>query len=226
VSVFENIQKLQTEIHELAVKCNRSSQNIHVVAVSKYARKEQIIEAQKAGLEIFGESRPQQLEERAEWYRGARVDMIGRLQRNKVKKIMPIVNKIHSVDSVKLAKEINKVAMQYDKKQEIFLQINIAEEKQKQGFLVQEIFKEIEKIRMFQNLSIVGLMTMAPQYVTEKEKHDVFRKLAILRDKLQNKYSGIQSLSMGMSNDYKQAVLAGATHIRIGTAIFEETKRK
>ena len=118
MSISENIKKVREEIKKTAENCGRHSNKIRIVAVSKYVEREQISEAIANGLTIFGESRPQQLEERTVWYQGVEVDMVGPLQRNKVKKVIPTATRIHSVDSLKLAESIEKIAAKNAKKQE------------------------------------------------------------------------------------------------------------
>ncbi len=151
--------------------------------------------------------------------------MIGHLQRNKVKALLPIVEYIHSVDSLRLAEEINTAAARLglDRKVKIFLQVNTSEEKQKFGLAVGAVSALTEQIITLPNLQVVGLMTMAPQVDDPEQCRFCFARLReIFEDLRSEKIAGreFRHLSMGMSNDYVVAVEEGATMLRIGSALF------
>ncbi len=221
-TVAENIKLVRDEISAAAIKCGRNADEIKIVAISKHADKQQVVEAINSGVSIFGESRPQQFEQRADWFKSVEVDFVGNLQRNKVKKVVPTAERIHSVDSLRLAEEINKEASKIGKTQKIFLQVNVSREKQKHGFPPKNIQEFVDKIKELENIKIIGLMTMAPQFAAKKETKRIFSQLVETRDNIRKTQKSVRFLSMGMSNDFIQAVEAGATHLRIGSAIFKK----
>ena len=197
-----------------------------VVAVTKYVGPEKIIEAYNAGIRNFGENKiqdaekkreqlPEEINKQAVWH------FLGHLQANKVKKAVGNYEYIHSVDSVKIAESIAETARDKEITQKILIQINIAEEKTKYGFTVNEIKECFGKIMGLDSLSIKGLMTMAPYTENTNLQREVFKGLRDLKNYLENEYKiNIPELSMGMSNDYQVAYEEGATIIRIGHAIF------
>lgn len=200
----------------------------NIIAVTKYFDESKIIEAYEAGLRDFGEAKvieaiekikklPQEIRENSKFH------LIGHLQTNKVGKAVGNFDYIHSVDSLKLAKTISEEALKIGVKQKIFLQINNANEEQKFGFSKDEIFTEFETIKLLKGIEIVGLMNMAPFGLGTKALSELFEDIVKLRDKLEKKIDcTLKELSMGMSGDYKEAVVAGATMIRIGRELFSK----
>ena len=213
MSTFDNLQKLKSEI-PLHVK---------IVAVTKTHPAEKILEAYTAGYKIFGENRVQELTKKyeelpkdIEWH------LIGHLQTNKVKLIAPYVNLIHSVDSMKLLKEINKCAEKENRVIDCLLQIYIAQEEKKFGLSfeeAEEIFHSKE-LQQMKNIHIAGLMGMATLTDKENQIRKEFKSLKTFFDKLNIQYSILNTLSMGMSSDYKIAIEEGSNLIRVGSAIF------
>lgn len=200
----------------------------NIIAVTKYFDESKIIEAYDAGLRDFGESRvieaiekikklPQEIRENSNFH------LIGHLQTNKAKKTVGNFDYIHSVDSLKLAELISEEAVNQGIKQKVFLQINNANEEQKFGFSKDEIFHIFEKIKLLEGLEIIGLMNMAPLNSEKSELSRLFRDIYSLRDELEKRYDcKLRELSMGMSDDYKEAVEAGATMIRLGRRLFSK----
>ena len=151
-----------------------------------------------------------------------RIDFIGHLQTNKVKDVVRHCYLIHSVDSLRLAQEINKQAKKIGKIQNVILETNISGEKTKYGFKKEELFYLFPKLLELHNIKIMGLMTIAPYFDKPEKSRPVFKGLKTLRDQLKNKYNvKLPELSMGMSNDYKIAIEEEATIIRLGRIIFE-----
>ncbi len=194
--------------------------NSKLIAVSKTKPIEMIMEAYEAGIRDFGENKVQELISKIEllpddinWH------MIGHLQTNKVKDIIDKVYLIHSVDSVKLAKVIDKEAKKKNIIVNILLEINIANEESKYGFNIEEIDKAIMEINNLSNVKILGFMCVAPNTDNPSDNRKYFK----LMRELGNKYN-YEILSMGMSNDYKIAIAEGSTYVRIGTKIFGERK--
>ena len=211
MSIADNIQKIKKEI----------SKKVKLVAVSKTMPVNYILEAYEAGQVVFGENKVQdlikkyeKLPKNIEWH------MIGHLQKNKVKYIAPFIKLIHSVDSIKILKEIDKRASQNNRIIECLLQVNISKEITKFGFMENEIEEIISDIQKYKNLKVIGLMGMASFTNDKKKISEEFSKLY----KVYKKYKILNTLSMGMSNDYNIAIKCGSTMVRIGSTIFGEKK--
>ena len=192
---------------------------VTLVAVSKTKPNTDILEAYHAGQRIFGENKAQELAQKAEelpkdisWH------MIGHLQTNKVKFIAPFVSLIHGVDSIKLLKEINKRAAQNNRIIDCLLQVHIATESTKFGFLLTEVEQVITESKTFENIRIVGLMGMATFTDDTQQITQEFKNLSTVFQSI--KSTQITILSMGMSGDYKLAIEQGSTMVRVGSAIF------
>tara|TARA_B110000902_G_scaffold93503_1_gene110813 strand:- start:10 stop:651 length:642 start_codon:yes stop_codon:yes gene_type:complete len=192
---------------------------VTLVAVSKTKPNTDILEAYHAGQRIFGENKAQELAQKAEelpkdisWH------MIGHLQTNKVKFIAPFTSLIHGVDSIKLLKEINKRAAQNNRIIDCLLQVHIATESTKFGFLLNEVEQVITESKTFENIRIVGLMGMATFTDDTQQITQEFKNLSTVFQSI--KSTQITILSMGMSGDYKLAIEQGSTMIRVGSAIF------
>lgn len=206
---------------------NSLPKNVTLVAVSKTKPVEDILEAYNTGHYIFGENKVQELTEKyeqlpkdIEWH------LIGHLQRNKVKYIAPFVSLIHSVDSFKLLKEINKQAKKNNRIIDVLLQFHIAEENTKFGFDLQEVQEMLESddFAQLENVSIIGVMGMATNTKDEEKIRDEFRTLVNYFNVLQGRFfkfnPSFKEISMGMSSDYPIAVEEGSTMIRVGSSIF------
>lgn len=198
-------------------------QDISLIAVSKTKTKEEIMEAYEAGQRIFGENKIQEmvlkwseLPKDIEWH------MIGHVQRNKVKYMGEFVSLIHSVDSLKLLKEINKQAIINNRRINCLLQMHIAQEQTKFGLNEAELFHllDSEEFGNLKNVTIQGLMGMATFTDDEEQIRKEFAYLNSIYLKLKNKMPEINVLSMGMSGDYKIAIEEGSTMVRIGSSIF------
>ncbi len=226
--IKQNISNLIKEIKMVCKKCNRSFDEIKIVAASKYANTNQILEAFYNGIQYFGENRTEELLEKysviknkVNWH------FIGHLQSRKVKKVVPIVELIHSVDSIKLLEKINLISFQIGKIQDVLIEVNLSGESTKFGINEDEIDFFLKNSVNFKNIRITGLMTMAPLSKDFTLIRSIFRKLRTLLQTYMNvpyskDFSNIllKELSMGMSNDYKIAIEEGASIIRIGSLIF------
>jgi hypothetical protein len=201
----------------------------HLVAVSKTKPNEDLMEAYEAGQRALGENKVQELTDKAEalpkdieWH------MIGHLQRNKVKYIAPFVHLIHSVDSVRLLKEINKQGKKIDRVIPVLLQIHIAEEENKYGLDEQELHELLssEDFKEMNHVEVQGLMGMATFTDDTDKIRREFKSLKKLFDKTAEQYNdeklNLKELSMGMSGDYEIAIEEGSTMVRIGSKIFGE----
>ena len=214
MSIASNLEQIKSTLNA----------GVELIAVSKTYPPEAILEAYEAGQRHFGENRVQELTDKHELlYKDIRWHMIGTLQRNKVKYIAPYVHLIHSVDSIELLEEINKHAGRNHRVISCLLQVYIATEETKHGFLPEEVlqfFKQNEQ-EEYPNVHIIGLMGMASFTTNEEQVRAEFRGLKALFDTLNLEYNAdFNTLSMGMSGDYRIAMEEGSTYVRIGSAIF------
>lgn len=200
----------------------------NIIAVTKYFDESKIIEAYQQGLRDFGESRVVEAVEKVqklpqEIRDNSRFHLIGHLQTNKVNKAVGNFDYIHSVDSMKLAKAISGEALKKEIVQKVLLQVNNAEEEQKFGFSKKELFDEFEEITNLKGIKVVGLMNMAPLLESDENLKILFEDVVKVRDELEKRFDcELKEISMGMSGDYKIAVVAGATMIRIGRKLFSQ----
>ena len=220
--VEKNIKIVQSKIAEACSISGRKIDDVKFVAVSKTKPNSDIYSAIRAGLNDFGENKALEFKEKAESIENNVVwHFIGHLQTNKVKYVVPYAEFIHSVESEKLAVEINKRAKKINKIQKIFLEFNTSNEDSKFGLRSFEEGLRLAEFCMQQpNLLLAGLMTMAPFTNDESIIHKSFAKLKNIFDKLNARDFNLSHLSMGMSNDYQIAIEEGSTMVRVGSAIF------
>ena len=221
-----NLNKINEEIKLCAERCGRNAEDVLLCAVSKTRTPEEINIAIDAGVTDIGENKVQEIMDKFDAVKPVKWHMIGHLQTNKVKYIIDKVSMIHSVDSYKLAAEINKRAAQHGLVMDILLQVNSAEEESKFGITTDETEKLIKEILdTCENIRIRGLMCIAPYaddpedikvyFEDVKKQYDEFCKID--HPRLDFKY-----LSMGMSHDFPVAIEAGSNLVRVGSAIFGE----
>ncbi|MDX8378108.1 MAG: YggS family pyridoxal phosphate-dependent enzyme [Mariprofundales bacterium] len=229
-SVYDNIT-------HAAARANRSMSDISLIAVSKTRTMQDILDIYAEGVRFFAENRPQELASKArelahltdlQWH------YIGNLQSRDCKIIAQYANCFHSIDRLKIARRLSSQLELYDRNITAFVQVNITGEKSKSGFVcddwqnnkdqLQTLVEVIQEIALLPRLNLLGLMTMAPFNSTEEELHIIFQSMSDLSVYLNNNVSDINMpyLSMGMSGDYQIAIEHGATHVRIGRAIFGE----
>ena len=236
----EKLNEVKDRIAAACAKAGRAPKDVTLIAVTKTAAPEQIREIVQLGVSDLGESRVQvitqrvpQLSEflarqRTHGEAGAvpakvRWHMIGHLQRNKVKPLLPLVDVVHSIDSLRLAEEIEQHAGKLGKKIPVLLEVNASEESSKTGVAVGAAVHLAEQIDSMQNVALVGLMTLAPLTDDLEKCRFVFgRTREIFEEMKWHKIGGqnFRHLSMGMSNDYETAIAEGATMLRIGTSLF------
>lgn len=222
--IAENIKILEDKITSKCTACGRDRSEIKLIGVSKTQTIDVIKEAVAAGIKDLGENKAQEFRDKTEkiienvnWH------FIGHLQTNKIKYIIKAVDYIHSVDSIKLAEEIERKAAQFNKIQNVLLEIKTSEEATKVGLAEEkEIFSVAEYCQVAANLNLVGLMTMAPFTPDEIKIRNSFRSLRELKVKMNAQGFGLTELSMGMTSDFEIAIEEGSTMVRIGTAIFGE----
>jgi len=220
--IAENLKRLKDRIN---VRCDASginSEEIKLIAVSKYFGIDAITEANNLGITNFGENKAQELRDKFELL-GDRVKwhFIGTLQRNKAKYVIKAASLIHSVDSLSLADEINKHATKNNKTQDILLEVKTSFEDTKTGLNQEEqVIELVEHCKTLSKVNLLGLMTMAPFTDDEQIIRKSFSDLRKLKDKINQQGFNLTELSMGMTSDFEIAIDEGATMLRIGSAIF------
>ncbi|MFI5253048.1 MAG: YggS family pyridoxal phosphate-dependent enzyme [Bacteroidota bacterium] len=220
--ILENANIIRKRISATCERCGRNPENITLVAVTKTFGFDVISSAIEAGLKDFGENYVGEFHEKSDRFIGEdlRWHFIGHLQRNKVKNIIGKTFLIHSVDSIELAREISKHAVNLEKNVDILLEVNTSGEKSKFGVEPDEAGKMVEAIQKIQKVNLMGLMTIGPFLPDPESSRPAFRMLRQLRDTAQANGISLPHLSMGMTNDFEIAIEEGATIIRIGTALF------
>lgn len=220
----DNLNEVKKRITEAAARAGRNPDEITLIAVSKTKPAEMVKEIYDAGIREFGENKVQEITTKSailpndiNWH------MIGHLQRNKVKQVIDKVSLIHSVDSMRLAEMISSEAVKKNVTVSILLEVNIANEETKFGFKKDEVIQLFPEIAALPNIFVRGLMTSAPIVDNPEDNRQYFRELHQLCVDLKAKNidnTSMDYLSMGMTGDYEVAIEEGATHVRVGTAIF------
>lgn len=220
-----SLRSVKERIAKAAARAGRDVNDVKLVAVTKGVEPGRIIEAVKAGQMTFGENYAQEFRLKkeiiskavsgnVEWH------FIGRLQRNKVKYLIGEVGLIHSLDSLSVAREIEKKAAAAGIRVRVLIEVDTGGEETKGGVKAGELKGFLEGIKEFPSIEVRGLMTMPPYFDEPERVRPYFRALREMRDKLKAAYPGLRELSMGMSGDFEAAVEEGATLVRVGSAIF------
>lgn len=226
-SIAENLERVCEQIAQAAAKAGRAIDEIEVVAITKTHPAEKVREAVEAGHTLFGESRVQEacakipeLPSNARWH------FVGHLQKNKIRHALPLFELFHSIDSLALAREMNRIAADEGMHPRVLLEVNVAGEGTKFGFSPDKLRQQMEELLALQRLSILGLMTIPPLADKAEASRRYFVELRHLRDRLQTEFHvDLPQLSMGMTQDFPIAVEESATLVRVGTAIFGERTR-
>lgn len=222
--VAENIVQVKKRIEDACRRSNRNPEEVTLIAVSKTKPASLIKEAADVGIRDFGENKVQEiLEKSVQFPEDFRWHMIGHLQRNKVKQVIDKACLIHSVDSLKLAYQIEEEACKKNRTVPILLEVNVAREESKYGFFMEDTENAIREIKDYPHVKICGLMTIAPFVDDPEENREIFRKLNQFYVDMKSKNIDnvtMSVLSMGMTGDYEVAVEEGATMVRVGTGIF------
>ena len=221
-SVKENLVDIESQIRN-STKESSFETSPQVIVVTKYVTIDRAIEAYQAGLRNFGENRIEGfIEKKKQLPDVAIMHFIGSLQTRKVKEVIDDIDYLHALDRLKLAKEIEKRA---NHKVKCFVQVNVSGEESKHGMSPEEVIPFIKEMENFEHIEIVGLMTMAPLTEDKEKLRQYFKQLRLLKDKVQSlnlSYAPCTELSMGMSNDFNEAIIEGASYVRIGTKLVGE----
>ena len=225
MSITENVEKVLAEVAEAARAVGRDPAEIKLCAATKMNDAQAVREAIRAGVRVCGENRVQELVAKLadNAYEGAQVHFIGHLQTNKVKHVVGKVDLIQSVDSEHLLTAISREARKQGIRQDILLEVNIGEEAAKSGFTAEQILPLVDKIDSFPNIRLRGLMAIPPISRNPGDNLKFFLKMRQIYVDIRAKKNDnvpVDCLSMGMSGDFADAIAAGSTMVRIGTAIF------
>jgi len=223
-SIAENLKRVWEQIAQAATNAGRNIKDVELVAITKTHPAEKVHEAVEAGQTLFSESRVQEARAKIpELSSNIRWHFVGHLQKNKVRQALPLFETIHTVDSLALAQDINRIAEEEGLYPRVLLEVNVAGEGSKFGFAADQLRQQMEALLRLPRLSIEGLMCIPPLAVESEDSRKFFVQVRELRDSLEKEFNmKLQQLSMGMTNDYSIAVEEGATLVRVGTAIFGE----
>lgn len=224
--LLDNLNDVEKRIQAACDRSGRKREEVLLVAVSKTKPVEMIEEIMAAGIVEFGENKLQELRDKYEVLpKNLHFHMIGHLQTNKIKYVIDRAVLIHSIDSIRLAEAVNAEAKKHDRIMPVLVEVNVAQEESKSGFLVEETEEAIREIAKLSNIRVEGLMTIAPFVENAEENRQYFVKLRKLSVDIAAKNIDnvtMHHLSMGMTGDYEVAIEEGATMVRVGTGIFGE----
>ena len=222
--IQQNLESVRAQILAAAQKAHRSADEIELIAISKTHDATRIREAHEAGQDVFGESRVQEARAKIpELPSKIRWQFVGHLQKNKIRHALPLFELFHSVDSVALAQDMNRIAEEEGVSPRVLLEVNVSGEGSKFGFSPDKLRADMESLLGVSRLTIEGLMTIPPLVPEAEGSRRFFAQLRELRDALEKEFDvKLPQLSMGMTNDFPVAVEEGATLVRVGTAIFGE----
>ena len=219
--ISESLKIIRYNIEEAKAKYRGADDIVRIMAVTKTVPYERVNEAVKQGITLLGENRVQEYLEKKDFYdKNAEINFIGHLQSNKIKYIIDSVTMIHSVDSEKLAAEIDRLAEKAGRRMDVLLEVNIGGEDSKSGASPETVSELLDKTSQMKNIRVRGLMTIPP--IGESERS--FDRMRMLFDDLKAKHPDMDTLSMGMSADYALAVKYGSNIVRIGSGIFGSRK--
>ena len=223
MSIRDNIALVRENMEKACLQAGRDPGDVQLIAVTKYVETDRIAEAFACGLRTVGENHAQEVREKLTFYKQNRAELhfIGQLQSNKVKYIIGNARLVQSADREKLLVDMDAQAGKLDLVQGILLQVNIGDEEQKGGAAISDVPYLLERVSTLRHLKVEGLMCVPPAVDAEAAR-PYFARLYELREKLLSRFPelSLRELSMGMSHDYPQAILEGATMVRVGTAIF------
>ncbi len=219
MDIAQNLMRVREQIAQAAAKAGSVADEVALVAITKTHPADKVREAIEAGHNLFGESRVQEARAKIpELPSNLRWHFVGHLQKNKIRHALPLFEMIHSVDSLGLAQEINRIAEEEGMHPRVLLEVNVAGEGSKFGFSPEKLRDQMEALLALPRLSILGLMTIPPLAEEAEASRKYFVRLRELRDRLQTDFRvDLAQLSMGMTQDFSVAVEEGATLVRVGT---------
>jgi pyridoxal phosphate enzyme (YggS family) len=227
-SISGNLERVREHIAHAAAKAGRAPEEVELVAITKTHPAARVREAIEAGQTLFGESRVQEARAKIpELPSSLRWHFVGHLQKNKIRHALPLFEMFHSVDSLGLAQEMNRIANEEGMHPRVLLEVNVAGEGSKFGFSPDKLREQMEELLALPRLSLLGLMTIPPLAEKPEASRKYFAQLRELRDRLQTEFRvDFGQLSMGMTQDFPIAIEEGATLVRVGTAIFGQRSKR
>jgi len=227
-AIAENLDRVREQIASAAANSGRSANDVELVAISKTHPIETVREAIEAGQTLFGESRVQEARAKIpDLPSNIRWHFVGHLQKNKVRQALPLFEMIHSVDSLALGQDMNRIAEDEGLFPRVLLEVNVAGEGSKFGFAPDQLRQQIGALLALPRLSIEGLMCIPPLAAESEDSRKFFVEVRELRDSLEKEFSlKLPQLSMGMTQDFLIGIEEGATLVRVGTAIFGQRSKK
>lgn len=221
--VRQNIKEIRENVKEAAWAVGRSEKEIALMAVTKTVPPDRVNVALQEGISLLGENRVQELCQKAAFYRASKdkIHFIGHLQTNKIRDIIEKVSMVESVDSLHLAEALSRECEKWGMEMDVLLQVNIGKEETKSGFYEEDVLDALERIAQLPGLKLRGLMTIPPRF-SGTLYFEKMQELFLLCKEKKIEGAECSVLSMGMSDDYKEAIACGATQIRLGRAIFGE----
>src|SRR5213592_1533202 len=228
MDIAENLDRVREQIARAAAKACRAADDIELVTITKTHPAEKVREAIEAGQKLFGESRVQEARAKIpELPSNLRWHFVGHLQKNKIRQALPLFEVVHSVDSLALAQDINRIAEEEGLYPRVLIEVNVAGEGSKFGFGPANLREQMEALLALPRLSIEGLMCIPPLAVESEDSRKFFVQVRKLRDSLEKEFSiKLPQLSMGMTQDFAIGIDEGATMVRVGTAIFGERRAR
>lgn len=228
MEVAAQLAEIRERVVSAARRVDRDPEEVEVMVVSKTFPAERVRDAVEAGQVLLGENKVREAAEKIPLLPAAlRWHLIGHLQRNKVRKALPLFEAIHSIDSLKLAKYADGIAAELALNPRVYLQVNIGGEESKHGFTGEELGGDLEALLELERLEVVGLMCLPPAEPEARNARRWFAEMRDLRDRLEERGGvPLPGLSMGMSHDYEIAIEEGATMVRVGSAVFGNRKPK
>lgn len=222
ISIKDNLERTLERIDQSVLRSGRKKGEVRLVVVTKRVDTDRIREAIKCGVEILGENYIQEAKDKISRIQaGVEWHFIGHLQSRKARDAVELFDVIHSVDSVKLSKELNKRGKEKGKRVRILLQVNLSNEESKFGLKREAVLPLVEEVSELKSLTLEGFMMMPPFFSDPEDVRPFFRHLHLLRDEISDKTGlPLKELSMGMSHDFEVAIEEGSTMVRVGTAIF------
>ena len=226
-SIADNLERVREHIATAAAKSGRMSNDVELVAITKTHPAQSVREAIEAGQLLFGESRVQEARAKIpELPSTLRWHFVGHLQKNKIRHALPLFEMFHGIDSLELARDINRIAQEDGAHPSVLLQVNVAGEGSKFGFSPDQLHQDIETVLDLPRLAFGGLMCIPPLAEQAETSRKYFVQLRELREEVESRCGiKLSHLSMGMTNDYTVAIEEGATLVRVGTAIFGERSK-
>lgn len=229
----DNWARVCEQVHDACACAGRDAQQVQVVGVSKYVPPDLAGQLFDAGCTILGENRPQSLWDKVAYFQASGRDvpaaclrwhLIGHLQRNKLRRTLPMLSMLHSLDSLRLAEAVSSEAHSIGRRLPVLLEVNVTGDSSKTGLSAAELPAILAQVDQLTGIEIKGLMAMSSLAASAQEARHEFEQVRELRDQLQQEFHGhvtLDQLSMGMSGDYREAIAAGATLVRIGSSLWE-----